>query len=70
MITLRIQIDPFERVYLLRDPEVVQSAMFGPMLSGEFNLEDEPDGAWDLGSFRIDRMTLCEELPEQLEMAA
>jgi hypothetical protein len=42
--------------YLLRDPEVIESALFGPCLRGWFRLEGSERE--DYGDFRLDRATV------------
>jgi hypothetical protein len=69
-ITLRVQVNPFKGIYILENPEVVESAMFGSCLKGRFRMEDDPSGMWDEGIFRMDRMNLIEPLDEQLQVAA
>lgn len=68
-LTLRIRVRPFPGVYILENPELVESAMFGPCLKGRFRLEDDSAG-WDIGIFRLDRMELIEPMDEQLRVAA
>jgi hypothetical protein len=58
-VTLRIKTDPWPRAYIMTNPVVTESAMFGPLLSGRFHVEGEE--VWeDEGSVRLDRLTLIE----------
>src|SRR5690349_15379765 len=40
--TLRIKTDPWPRALIMENPVVVESAMFGPLLSGRFRVEGDP----------------------------
>lgn len=68
-VRLRIRVNPFEGVYEVVNPDVVESAMFGPLLKGSFRMEGSDDPL-DEGVFRMDRLDLIEPYDEQLEMAA
>lgn len=67
-VRLRVRTDPWPTVFEVRNPEIVESAMFGPLLQGSFRPEDEPDAPFDYGAFRLDRADLIEPLPFQMEL--
>lgn len=69
-VTLRIRTDPWPGIFLVENPIVVESAMFGPLISGRFRKEDDPSGMFEEGSFRMDRLTLIEPLEtEQMTLS-
>jgi hypothetical protein len=66
----RIRTDPFPTVYELEDPEVIDSAMFGSCLRGDFRREGEDHWTLD-GFFRLDRADLLHPAhQQQLQEAA
>lgn len=65
---IRLRVDPFDAVYVISNPEVIDSAMWGSCIQGRYRVEGEMLEQW--GSFRLDRAEVLPALDAREKVAA